>query len=678
MKNVLANNIQDNMVEYIQDNMVDNMIDDKGNYNYAYITMLVKNDIYGTASIVLAESLRKIGCLGDLVIMVDDTISLDILEMVKKFYNRIIKIKLIEIKHKDSTQQIILSKIYSLGLTQYEKIFLIDIDTIFFTNIDKYFINNSYSENNCKNKDNNNCPSICYFENKPNYSFILVKPSGELLSKSIKIIKKYKKKLSNVTKPFEFVLNKLFDNFIKLDINMGLDNNIGVDIIQYVGEKPFLMSSSLTIEERIGLDHFKIWFSYFIDILNKYPELKKIKTIQETIDVSKYFLAPMSRFIIQLVKSRKNKKLEQITHIYGKHKYTNLDYYHLDISRDYSSEYINWISNINGIGVFLQYLTSQTKKDFLKYEKYKSSKKIIDYFKNSKNKYLILLDIFLNYYVKIFPNVFVVIKINIDTEIKIKPEEIKIIDEEFELKNNLVYSGKICLDGNILSNVVFNIFQNYTYSQKIELIKKISTSKEYTIDYYIYETLGQIDYFDLISYQTDLFVLFDKGSKIRFGSIFFNPNTLDMFKKSHKFCNYISYNEKNSNKIIDKKSLVGLIYFQTLKKWICSNYSGNEIENIIVGEIIYPFISPTKSDLDKQKIKLVLIDNITTDTEKIKKLNNNKIFFIKIIFLKTKKSENKNIIGDKKTITESIANPEFHWELENIKFLIKKFEFKKN
>jgi PAT family beta-lactamase induction signal transducer AmpG len=39
---------------------------------------------------------------------------------------------------------------------------------------------------------------------------------------------------------------------------------LDVDCIQYKTDKPFLMSSSLTIETRMKLDHFKIWFIKFI------------------------------------------------------------------------------------------------------------------------------------------------------------------------------------------------------------------------------------------------------------------------------------------------------------------------------------------------------------------------------------------------------------------------------
>lgn len=646
-------------------NSINNAIDVNGKYNYAYVVMLIKKNIYATASIVLVESLRKVGCMGDLVLMIDKNIDIEILNMVKIFYNKIIEIEPIEITHDNQVQQIILSKIYSFRLIEYKKIFLIDVDTIFLTNIDNFFIN-------C------DCPCISHFENKPNYGFMLIEPSNNLYLKSIKIIKKFQPKLSKISKPFEFLMKKLYKKIKKLNINtsVGLNleaiNNLDVDLIQFVGDKPFLMSSSLTIEERMKLNHFKIWYSFFINILNKFPELKKIKTIQETIDVSKYFLSPLARFIVHFAKlttststtTTNGKKLNQITNIYGIQKYNNLNYYHIDISRDYSNEYINWISNINGIGVFLKYLTFQTKIDFIKFDKYVNLKEIINFFvishndkKHNDNKYFKLLNIFMNYYVKIFSNVFVIIKINNSKDI-----DLINVDDELDLKNNFVYTNRTTIDGKILLNIMFDIFQNYTYDQRIIFLKKNNYNEKYIIDYYIYETIGQINYFDLINNKSNLFVLFDKSSKIRFSSIFFNPNTLKMFNRSNLFCNYLSYD--NGDILINKKSLIELIYFQTLKKWIYNTYSGNEIENIV---IVIGKTSNFENFDYNSKFKLILIDNVTRNIEKMNKIVENKIFFVKIIFLKL--SELKNIVKNKTQIINLITNPKYYWELDNIKFL---------
>ena len=644
----------------MDNNLIDGIINENGNYNYAYVVILVQNDVYASASIVLAESLRKIGCLGDLVIMVDKKISSQTIALIKKFYNKIIKIEVIEIDNLDPIQNVILSKINAFGLSEYKKIFLMDVDTIIFTNIDNYFINFD-------------TPSVSYSDEKKNYGFLLIQPSDELFTSSIRLIKKYKSELKTVNKPFDFILNKLFPNIKKLSLKISSKNYHDVDCIQYQGDKPFLMSSSLTIEERMKLDHFKIWFSNFITILNRYPELKKITSIKETIEISKYFLAPMSRFLIQMIKSNKNKKLEQISKIYGKEKFNNLDYYHLDISKDYCGEYINYVTNIYGTKVFLEYLTFTTGINFSKFYKYKNSKEIINHLNNeeknddnfSLNKSKLLKNIFISHYIKIFPNVFVILEINHESK---KSSESKIIfgkNNIPDLQNNFLHKNNLILNGKNLCMILFSLFQNYTYTQRIDVLKKFNSNSNYSINYYIYETMGQIDLYDMFGTKSNIYVLFDKSSKIRFGSIFLNPNTIEMFKNSHKFCNYIKY--KNDSIILDKKSLVNLIYFQTLKKWIYSTYSGNEIENILIGEKYLD-----KSDKSDKFNNMILIDNITSNISKIKKINSDKIFFVNIIFLKS--SQYKNILVNKKRIIESISNPQYNWELEGIKFMIEKIE----
>ena len=289
---------------------------------------------------------------------------------------------------------------------------------------------------------------------------------------------------------------------------------------------------------------------------------------------------------------------------------------------------------------------------------------------NSKTKkYEILKNIFISHYIKLFPNVFIVLEII--SKLKKSNHKVDPINNLLDLKNNLIYKSHLILDGKNLSNVMFNIFQNYTYTQRLDVLKKFKIDLDYSVNYYIYETCSQIDLFDMIGLNSNIFVLFDKSSKIRFGSIFFNPNTIEVFKNSHKFCKYIQY--ENNTMIVSQKSLFELIYFQTLKKWIYNIYSGNEIEKIIIGE---PDLS--KSNLSKLNKSysntdyLILIDNVTTNMSRIKKINSNKIFFVNIIFLKS--SQYKTILVNKKKVIDSISNPQNHWELEGIKFMMEKIE----
>jgi len=607
-------------------NVLDRIININGTNNYAYVVMVINNDIYASASIVFAESIRKIGCLGDLVILVDKFISKQTLNVIKKFYNKIILIESIEINNINPIQKIILSKVNAFKLTEYKKIFLIDVDTILFTNIDKIFIDSQ-------------TPSISHIENEINYGFILVEPSQNMYNKSIRLINKYREKLEQDKKPFNFIIGKLFKKINKLNINLSRDNFDNSDGIQYTINKPFLMSSNLSIENRMGLDHFKVWFSYLANIINKYPEIKKAKFLQEPITVSKYFLASMSRFIVNFVKLYKKKKLNQIIQIYGQEKYKNLDYYHLDISKEYSNEFINFNSNLSNIRVFLKYLSDITNINFNKFNNCIDSKELIKMITNTETDANIL-DNFLNQYIKIFPNTFVVLEID------------NMLSEPSELKNNIIYTKQINTEGICLKNILFNLCQNYTYSQRLLFLSQIEDKTHYTIWIKIYETISQIDLFDT-NKNTNLFVFFDKNSKIRISSIFFNPNTIDMIK--NKLCIGIS---SLDGKSINRVSLISQIYFQTLKKWIYNTYSENQIENILL--------------INNLENNYKLIDNNSYKISEIKKINNNKIFFVSIIFLKA--SQYKNILNDQDKITTMIYDQKNYWEFEGIKFTKEKIE----
>ena len=125
-------------------NILNEIINLDGTCDYAYVVIVMDKNIYINPAIVFADSIRKIGCICDLVVMIDEKISEESINILKKFYNKIIKIKsssiITELKIKDEKQKSILNKIEAFKLEHYKKIFLIDVDTILFTNLDNYFL----------------------------------------------------------------------------------------------------------------------------------------------------------------------------------------------------------------------------------------------------------------------------------------------------------------------------------------------------------------------------------------------------------------------------------------------------------------------------------------------------------------------------------------------------------
>ena len=617
--------------------IIEKYIKKNGQYNYAYVVMILNDNIYANPGIIFAESLKKVGCLCDIVALVNNKINKDTLKLLKNFYNKIIEIDTIEINHKNQIQNVILSKINIFKMTYYEKIFLVDVDTIIFNNLDNFFLT-----------EDKNVKTI-YMPDLKNYGFILIIPSNDIYEKCVKLISKNRGELKNSSKPFELLLNLIFkpENIKKLDFKISYDFYSNVDCIQYRKNKPFLMESNLSIEQRQHLDHFKVWFSYLTNIVNKYPEIKDYECIGVSLQVSKYFLASLSRFIVDFVKSNKNKKITNITNIYGTNNYKNLDYYHLDITKEYTNKYIKYNTDTCDLKIFLEYLESNRidkNKIFMKYYKITSTRLLIEKLQNDD---INLLNIFLNNYIKMFSNTFVIM--NIDTSKKdINHNSIDIDD----LKNNLVFRKKFTLNKILLNNIIFNLYQNFTYNQRVQYITNLINKSKYNVVISIYELVGPINFNDQNS-KLDLFVFNEQSSKIRLSSIFFNQNTINNYNSKLNFLNIFDDESLIINLSLEKIML--LIYLQTIKKYIFSVYSGEELNNLCL--------------YWKKYNEIILIDNNKHSINKIKNINKNKIFFVSIIFCELPKY--KNILKDENINLNKIFDLNEYWEFEGIKIITK-------
>jgi hypothetical protein len=614
---------------------INNFIEKSGKYNYAYVSIIINNDIYANPAIIFAESLKKVGCMCDIIALIDNRITDQTIFLLKNFFNKIIKIDLIEINNTNPIQKVILTKINVFKMIEYNKIFLIDVDTIIFTNLDKYFL---------QTRDTNDEKKI-YMPDIDNYGFILISPSIDIYNKCLKLISKCKNNPpKDFNKPFDYIMNKIYtsSNIKKLDITISYDVYLNVDCIQYRKDKPFLMKSEFTIDKRQRLDHFKVWFSYLSNIINKYPEIKKYSCINESLMISKYFLAGLSRFVIEFVKSNKNKKLQNVINVYGMNKYSNLDYYHLDLTKEYTNKFIKYDVDTFDIKSFLEYIDNE-KKIFVDYYNCVSVKKLILELEKKKN----LLYIFLNNYIKMFSSVFITIEIYSDE--KLVRTKIPI-----DLKNNLIYVKQYNFKNFLLKNIIFNLYQNLTYEQRIKYIEKNLNKSEYTLVLCIYETISPIIDYDYNS-NLELFIFYEQSSKIRLSSIFFNPNTLNHYNILSSDVGIIIFNsniKKNNMGLID---VIKILYLQTLKKFIFSVYTGDEIINLGVYFEDYN--------------KIMIVDNNKHLVSKIKQINTNKVFFITILF--SKQSQYKNLLKEKNININVIYDINKHWEFEGIKIIQK-------
>jgi hypothetical protein len=589
--------------------MINDFINDNGDKKYAFVTLMIDNIDYISGAIVLSYSLRKVGTLCDLIILINDNINEKDYNLLTNFYDVIIKIKPKKIKHENKIQQIILNKLEGLKLINYEKICLIDIDSLILYNIDNLF--------------NKETPSCINTNNELNTGLILLKPDLKIYDKinNLLLNESFLILLKNSKKPLIIILKKLYHKIYEIEkkyLNINdYKNSYG---IQYSKDKPFIIKSSDSLEARSRLDINKIWYYYFLRILNKYPEFREIESLKQVLEISKYFLEQNSRSM-KKYKDLNKKKKKIIKNLYNiDNEDENNEYYHLDISKEYNTENLNFVDDLFILNNFTTYLIDKGLiKDNIKINNINNLVTII----KDEN----IIDYILNYYIKIKDNI--IIGIIIDKN--------EITDDNF-FKKNLIYIKKVKLVGISLKNILFNIDQNKTYQQKIIELSKYNDYETYFVNIYIFKVISSINFYD--NQKNNSIIIYDKNTQIRVGSIFLNNNTLSRYNNKIKLIN---------NNKINRKNLLKLIKFQTIKKWIYNNYDGNNLNNII---------------FYKNDNKLLLIDNITKKKNDKDLLLSNKIKLFDIIF--GINNTLKKIIE----ITKNINNYKKYWELEGIKFYL--------
>ncbi len=593
--------------------LIDNMINPNGNKLYAYIMMLILNETYVPAAFILAESLKNSGCLADLVIFIDDSISKKVEDVLKKFYDKIIRLEgqdIITFNSVDNIQKYIGTKLNALKL-DYKKVAIIDVDSIIFNNSNEIF--------------DYDVPACIYSNSKSKFNsgLILLEPNSKDFDN---LIEESKNIPENEPKPLVYLLKSYYKNLYRIDEKY-LKSNSGLNSygIQYNKDKPFVIKNKISLEERSTWEHFKIWYLYFRNMITKYPELKELECLKEPLEISKYFLNDLGRFTVERRHANKKIMKEHVEELYGVTD-SNPEYYHLNISKEYDSDDITYLLNEFTIGSFVQYIKNKTNlfDTFLTVD----IKNIQQVIKMVESQHI--LDYILSEYVRVMNNVFVVMFIRDDTE-----DEFKLTRD---LKENLFYKKSFNFPGIVLKNILFNINQNLLYDERVKLLSMYNDYTNYEIILLLYQTKVQNNF----TYQKHkIFIFSDSNSKIRLSSIFFNKLTLSRY--SDQKIKLIK-NDK-----INRKSLIRLMNFQTIKKWIFNNYSGDQLTNLII--IRYK--------------PLTLLDNNYHSESDIKKLSNRIIDIIKIIFTTSReelKSSYKNEII-------SMYNPKKYWELEGIKIL---------
>ena len=517
----------------------------KINNKNAYVVLQIDMNEYISASLVLANSLRKTCITEDLVIMVNNKMSKECRNLLLKSYDKMIEIE--KISNKMS-----INKLLAMQLTEYEKIIIVDADSIIFKNISFLFDIKTPALIG-DNKDDNK---------RGTTGIIVIEPNKNKLEKIKKIAKNKDLTTEDILKTEYNKINKI-DRSI-LDSNKYNKKSYG---IQYNKDKPFILESERPLEDRIKLDYFNMWYYYFRNVINKDESLTENRCIASTIELSKNYLPNMIKFMLENEEILKNRNDKIIKNLYKLKEGSHINNYHTNISMEYNDKELAYNMNDYVLKDIITYYNITRGKNIKIYDTIKDLIENTDEIEN-----------FLNMYIRVKSNTLVII-------------DIKEIDKEFNKVDNkeIIYTKEIVSNGLIMKNIMFNIDNRYTYKIRLEKYKKYINTKKYKLRLLIYENKTNNDYI-YNEYRDKVIMLNDIQSKIRTSSILLNDETLK--KYSEKEIGMINENDEIQENLMNK------MIEETIKKWMYNNYSVNEIEKIIVNNkkmIVYECFKTKKT-----------------------------------------------------------------------------------
>jgi hypothetical protein len=285
-----------------------------------------------------------------------------------------------------------------------------------------------------------------------------------------------------------------------------------------------------------------------------------------------------------------------------------------------------------------------------------------NYIKSDKNKFNIIFNtnkINKNYELYHLNDTFdysnhQIIYLNKNFDIKLDIDKYAIINEKINIillinkenninNNNIIFKENIKLNGIALKNVLFNINNKYVYKErKLLLDNKYKDDEIIIIELIYYKTIAVSG---IKSNNDNIFICSDINTKLKIISLLKNNNSLVLLNKGK--INFLNFEKEHINTLV----------YQSLNKWIYNKYNGEELDNLLVVEIIKE---------NNIIIKIILIDkNIKKNIEQ-KKLLDNSLFFIELIFISSK------IFLDKKEkYKENILNfdnKNYYYKIDGIKY----------
>ncbi len=738
----------------------DKIIDSNGNKLYAYVTLIMLGDRYIPAAIVLAQSLIDLNSQADRVVLVTPDVTQEGRNILAKFFDKVIEINYVTVQNWRTKKQthrkyleLVFTKFHLFNLTQYKKILLIDADAIVLKYPDHIFTLEA--------------PAGCFLEDKDLFIYYDEKGDYKMPPETgIEWYNKYCKLLPHGGKvPKEFT-DRVYTDFrnsgiggglMLLEPKVGEFDEILKDVsrgrmkyllenkfvwpeqqyltarysgkwtsinprffglqgypdwsvlygLQYGGDKPFMLDSKFDINTRIQYRDYQLFHSFYQKILKNNPSFENEKPLEECNKMTKYFkfnneLKRMEKPHIskEVISKMYNIDIKYITN-------NNIDFYHTQPNKFYIPQNVEpMFDNINEFDYMepIKKLFELTKSKYYEnliknYVIPKTESRLDDMNKiNPVDKDEIILQ-----YIKCRPKTFIITLWNLLT-----PITNEII--EFLGKNgNIYYVKKIKVDSENLFNLYCQIYDEFTYNEIYERMKKkiewskLNQGDDNYITVIVFDNIndkklsGQGSEFkreirnfcleslknkDLVQGEirgNDLLHINDYFYQtVEYAGLYFNENSLKLLN---------NFNAKNyfSNFFISSH-----LKFNTLRKWMYMNMTLENINRVcLMGSInLYKYGIRNIGDIDGLFIGNP--DNIQ-EQELIENINSNffdkdtKFEFADFGIKNSKywrdswEEKNKEILDyfSLNSFEDIVYNPKYHLNFHGVKMYLIDFEIVK-
>ena len=301
------------------------MRDSNNNALYAYATLVMLGDLYVSAALVLAHTLKKLNTEADLVVLVTSDVSENGKNLLREYFDRVIDVPFLEVVNWRVAKQphrrylnYVFTKFNIFNLTEYKKILLIDADAMVLKYPDHLFTLDTpagvYLEDKrlfiYYDKDGNYvlpknnkikwyeeyCECCEHGKTIPKYITDRVEKNrnNSGIGGGLLLLKPDKAELKSIMQDVKhgsskYLINKFFiwpeQQYLARrysgkwhSINpvfFGLQGYPHWEVLyglQFAGDKPFTTISKFSIEERAQYPDFIIWHRFYNDILKEHPE----------------------------------------------------------------------------------------------------------------------------------------------------------------------------------------------------------------------------------------------------------------------------------------------------------------------------------------------------------------------------------------------------------------------